>query len=259
MLSSKPQPAGTIFLHGVGSDNGIPCSGNHPAGRQRRNGIQMLSHDPGNTPISLSGALADQRIFVGETFEFSIPVGAFQHSDPAETLKYSASLSDGSPLPEFIQFDSQSGSFNVAAPPGVANLDIVVTAHDSAGNMVSTTFSIVFEEVEEDDLDQIANDDAPDRDVQSEPQSLSQSQPESFDGIPDQFHQGDESSAPSEGDESNNLTEQEKEFQDVDTDREVAAGKASLTEQIRRAGHFGYQQDRNDMLNSLMVLFSDEA
>ncbi|MBT8372261.1 MAG: hypothetical protein KJO34_14945, partial [Deltaproteobacteria bacterium] len=245
---------------GVGSDNGdsaVPAA--TPRAGDDVDGKQTFSHDLGNTPISLSGALADQRIFVGQTLEFSIPQGAFQHSDPAETLKYSASLPDGSPLPEFIQFDSQSGSFNVTAPPGVVNLDIVVTAYDSVGNMASTTFSIFFEEAEEDDLDQIASDGAPNSDVQSEQQSRLQAQPKSFDGISDQFHQGDESSAPSERDESNNLTEQEKEFQDVDADREVAAGKASLTEQIRLAGHFGYQQDRNDMLDSLVVLFSDEA
>ena len=137
--------------------------------------------------------------------------------------------------------------------------NVVVTAHDSAGNKVSATFNIVFEEPQEDGNDQIGSSDEPDDDVPSGPQTFLHDQPESFDAITDKIQQGVESSGPSEVDVANFIAEQEKDMQNIDTDGEVAAGKASLIEQIQRAGHFGYQQDRNELLTSLMTLFSDAA
>lgn len=68
--------------------------------------------------------------------------------DPNEKLTYSAALSNGDPLPSWLSLDPDSGTFT--GMPGnddVDNLVIRVTATDTSGESISTTFELKVENV----------------------------------------------------------------------------------------------------------------
>ena len=72
----------------------------------------------------------DQAFFFDTAFSFTVPVDAFSDVDDAQ-LTYSASLADGSPLPEWLLFDPETRTFSGTAPSGTASeLNVVVTASD---------------------------------------------------------------------------------------------------------------------------------
>lgn len=112
-------------------------------------GITLLRfpEDPRLNPIRLSALLADQLV-TEHLYRFAIPSGAFEHSDRSQQVRLEASLVDGSGLPDYIQFDSESGVFVVnsdsARALGVDHLDILVRGRDQAGNEAAMAFAINF-------------------------------------------------------------------------------------------------------------------
>ncbi|MCH6258332.1 putative Ig domain-containing protein, partial [Puniceicoccaceae bacterium K14] len=98
-----------------------------------------------NDGLIVSEAISDQ--FIDEDDSFSLDVSPnFFDADIGETITYSASLDDGSPLPDWITIDSETGK--LTGTPGnndVGLTDIKVTATDSAGATASDTFEIVVE------------------------------------------------------------------------------------------------------------------
>ena len=69
----------------------------------------------------------------GSRFTFEVPKGTFTHENNSEPLKFSATLADGSPLPSWIVFNTETQTFSGEAPEGEEQeLDVVVTAIDSA-------------------------------------------------------------------------------------------------------------------------------
>ncbi|MBK6963025.1 MAG: T9SS type A sorting domain-containing protein [Bacteroidales bacterium] len=85
--------------------------------------------------------IPDQTGIVGETFSYTISDSTFMDDDGINTLSYNAILSDGNPLPSWLPFDSLSATFS-GIPPEAGILEIRVTALDTAGAGVSTTFKI---------------------------------------------------------------------------------------------------------------------
>jgi hypothetical protein len=102
--------------------------------------------------IKLAAALSDQ-VLTGESSSFSLPQNAFVHSDPAETLSFEATLSNGAPLPDFVTFNEASGTFSVnvqaAIQSGQPVLDILVKAKDTKGNQTTANFAIRVAESED--------------------------------------------------------------------------------------------------------------
>jgi hypothetical protein len=86
--------------------------------------------------------IPDQRAFIGQPFNFTIPDSTFMDDDGNNTLTYNANLSNGGPLPSWLAFDTISGSFS-GIPASVETLNISVTASDTAGADASTTFNII--------------------------------------------------------------------------------------------------------------------
>ncbi len=94
--------------------------------------------------ILLTGNLQDQVI---ETGELTVSIqNAFQHTDPTESLRITATLEDGSPLPEYIQYDESSQQFilnaDMANAQGITQETIVVRAEDSQGNATDARFNV---------------------------------------------------------------------------------------------------------------------
>jgi VCBS repeat-containing protein len=104
------------------------------------------------TPVELTVTLQD-RVLAEGLQSFAIPSTAFRHTDPAEQLSVEATLSDGSPLPGYMTFDSDSGVFSVETDiprnAGVEGVTVRVIGRDSAGNEAGTTFYVSFVETDQ--------------------------------------------------------------------------------------------------------------
>lgn len=81
-------------------------------------------------------------------FSFTVPGGAFVNVDTGDTQTLSATMADGSALPDWLTFDAQSGTFS--GTPGndaVGTLTVRLTATDAAGATAFQDFSLVVENV----------------------------------------------------------------------------------------------------------------
>jgi len=101
--------------------------------------IDSLSHT--NFSPYLQHPINDQTDSTGHTFNFIIPDSTFFDDDGNNTLTYSATLADGSPLPSWLVFDSVSAGFTGVAP-NEGLLNIRVTATDPAGASASAVFRL---------------------------------------------------------------------------------------------------------------------
>lgn len=80
-------------------------------------------------------------IQVGRLFSFSLPADTFIDDDGNNTLTYSASLVDGSPLPVWLLFDPATQTFS-GKPAAITSITVKVNASDQNKAAVSCTFSL---------------------------------------------------------------------------------------------------------------------
>jgi len=100
-----------------------------------------VSPNIGNQTPELNVALPDQATNVGDVFSFTVDPSAFIDPDTGDTLTYSATLADGSPLPSWLDFDSETRTFS-GMPPVSGLLSVRVTASDSGNLSVFDVFDI---------------------------------------------------------------------------------------------------------------------
>ena len=110
------------------------------------------TNEPARNPVSLTGQLTDQVVSEGIS-EYNVADGQFSHTDSSVPLNYEALLPSGAPLPDFIQFDQSTGTFQfdaeAARQAGVDSIQIQVVASDPDGNRTSSTFQVSFVNSEE--------------------------------------------------------------------------------------------------------------
>jgi hypothetical protein len=88
----------------------------------------------------LSVQTANQTWTGGKAFTLALPAGSF--TDPQrQSLKYTATLSNGQALPTWLGFSAATDSFSGTAPLTAQTLSIKVTATDTSALSVSETFS----------------------------------------------------------------------------------------------------------------------
>jgi len=81
------------------------------------------------------------------SFTYSIPEGTFTDPD-GDNLTYSATLADGSVLPEWLVFNPYTPSvFATINPDYVGSYDVQITATDAGGLSVSDTFALDIEPI----------------------------------------------------------------------------------------------------------------
>ena len=85
--------------------------------------------------------LANQTALTDTLVSWQLPEGAFVDVDAGDVLAYSASLTDGSALPDWLTFDAATGSFG-GTPTTAGNYAVRVTATDLAGAQASQTFTL---------------------------------------------------------------------------------------------------------------------
>jgi VCBS repeat-containing protein len=91
---------------------------------------------------TVDNAIADQSATEDVAFNFVFAANSFGDLDASDTLTYTATLSDDSPLPAWLSFDSATRTFSGTPANGdVGAIDIKVTADDGSST-VSDVFTL---------------------------------------------------------------------------------------------------------------------
>jgi len=85
--------------------------------------------------------IPNQTDSVGYNYNYTFPDSTFIDDDGNNTLTYSASLSNGNPLPYWLSFDSSTRTFD-GIPSSTGNYFIKVSATDTANAKVSWIFML---------------------------------------------------------------------------------------------------------------------
>ena len=91
--------------------------------------------------LSVANGITDQFVEGNKPSTFALPYDAFVHTRADATILLIAKQADGRPLPAWVQFDAQSGTFQLDPPQGFnENLQIKVIARDSEGREAAAMF-----------------------------------------------------------------------------------------------------------------------
>jgi len=99
-----------------------------------------------DAPI-LVAPLVDQDFTFNKFFSWQMPSGSFADIDQGDTLDYSATLADSSPLPDWLTFDPITQTFSGMTPKTVGYLDIKLTATDRVAATGSTADSLATSDI----------------------------------------------------------------------------------------------------------------
>jgi hypothetical protein len=94
-----------------------------------------------DAPILMT-PLADQNFTFHKPFAWQMPADSFVDIDQGDVLDYTATLADGSPLPEWISFDPTTQTFSGWTPKEIGSIEIRVTATDRVEATGSTEGSL---------------------------------------------------------------------------------------------------------------------
>ena len=86
--------------------------------------------------------LADQNFTFHKPFNFTLAEGSFTDIDAGDVLDYTATLVDGSDLPDWLIFDANTQSFSGWTPKQVGSIEVTVTATDRVAASGSTEGSL---------------------------------------------------------------------------------------------------------------------
>ncbi|MGY0217397.1 tandem-95 repeat protein [Endozoicomonadaceae bacterium StTr2] len=97
---------------------------------------------PENDAPVVVNAIGDQSVAEDSSLSYQVPVNTFTDID-GDSLSYSASLADGSNLPDWLSFDASSRTFSgVPDNDNVGTLSLKVTATDPGGMETSAQFNL---------------------------------------------------------------------------------------------------------------------
>ncbi|HET9868548.1 MAG TPA: putative Ig domain-containing protein, partial [Nitrospira sp.] len=96
-----------------------------------------------NDAPTVANPIGDQLATEDSPFSFTVPADVFEDVDAGDSLTYSATLVDGSPLPTWLSFDATTRTFSGTPLNGdVGSIDIKVSAVDGASASASNTFAL---------------------------------------------------------------------------------------------------------------------
>jgi hypothetical protein len=74
-----------------------------------------------------------------QSSDIQLPANTFEHATQTDGFQLTATMSDGSPLPKWVTFNSAKGDFVLKPPKGIAaKLDVRITARDHQGRTATT-------------------------------------------------------------------------------------------------------------------------
>jgi hypothetical protein len=97
---------------------------------------------PNKAPVV--GTIPNQTVPFNKAKSFTFDANTFTDADN-DVLTFTATLENGSPLPEWLAFDANTRTFVVTANTNVGTYTIKVVATDAGGLTVATTFTVTIE------------------------------------------------------------------------------------------------------------------
>ena len=99
---------------------------------------------PVNDAPTVANAIADQNATQGSAYLFQFAANTFNDVDVGDTLTYTATLSNDTPLPAWLSFNAVTRTFSGTPGAGdVGTITVKVTATDGSSASVSDIFDIV--------------------------------------------------------------------------------------------------------------------
>jgi hypothetical protein len=96
---------------------------------------------PPPATLLVNRGITDQFVEPGGVTTFGLPADAFAHSNNSVQLSLSARQANGDPLPPWLTFNPQQGTFQAIPPAGFqGQIEIAVTARDPEGREVTIIF-----------------------------------------------------------------------------------------------------------------------
>ncbi|MCA1409475.1 DUF4082 domain-containing protein, partial [Ensifer sp. BRP08] len=104
--------------------------------------LTVTIHGANDAPV-LAAQTANQNAVVDTAFSLVLPASTFTDVDSGDTLTYTATAADGSPLPGWLSFNASTRTFSgTPTAADVGTLAIRVTAADLGSLAASETFNI---------------------------------------------------------------------------------------------------------------------
>ena len=112
------------------------------AGATSSTTLTVTIHGANDAP-TLAVQTGSQNATVGSAFSLVLPAGTFTDVDAGDTLTYTATAADGSPLPAWLTFNAATRTFSgTPTAANVGTLGVKVSATDLGGLAASETFNI---------------------------------------------------------------------------------------------------------------------
>lgn len=145
-VSGSTSGFGVTAKGGAAGEGGIPESYRQSSGfvTPNVNFENDTFRDIAKVDIYMTGTIDDKLMIINEDNVIQISKSIFRHSNSGEQLTYEVETADGSPLPNWIDFDDEKFTFTGVPPQGApTTLEFVITARDSEGNEAKATFKII--------------------------------------------------------------------------------------------------------------------
>ncbi|WP_413700510.1 putative Ig domain-containing protein [Psychromonas sp. KJ10-10] len=141
--------SGTPTNADVGSLS-IEVTADDGLGTPATNTFNLVIANTNDDPV-LTNGIADQNGTEDNAFSFTFASDTFTDVDAGAVLTYSAQLSDGSTLPSWLSFDTDTRTFSGAPLNGdVGSLSIEVTAYDGLGTPATDSFVLLIANTNDD-------------------------------------------------------------------------------------------------------------
>ncbi|MET4290655.1 VCBS repeat-containing protein [Bradyrhizobium sp. LB8.2] len=113
------------------------------AGATSSTTLTITVHGANDAPV-LAVQTGNQTATAGSAFSLTLPAGTFTDVDSADSLAYTATAADGSPLPAWLSFNAATRTFSGTPASGdIGTLSVKATATDLGSLAASETFNVV--------------------------------------------------------------------------------------------------------------------
>jgi Ca2+-binding RTX toxin-like protein len=124
-----------------GADLALKVTATDLAGLEASSIFVISSDGADHAPVA--APIGKQDASENIVWRFAVSTGSFTDADSGDTLTYTASLSNGAPLPAWLAFDANTRTFSGTPPPGSSGaLGLQVTATDAMGASGSAIFDL---------------------------------------------------------------------------------------------------------------------
>ena len=126
------------------SEYNITVLSQDQGGKALSKDMTVLVEDTNDAP-TVANTIVDQIVADGDGLNFKFNNNVFLDVDESDTLSFTATLSNGDALPDWLTFDSSTQTFSGAPVSGeVGGISVKVTATDTANVSVSDTFNVIY-------------------------------------------------------------------------------------------------------------------